>query len=992
MPGSRWTAPGSPDFARRRDCLSRIVFTARRYRGARRRTSTVFLHNCSPAHLLGDIMSRLFGANRSLFLRSPSLRSRRRASKEQKSSRCNTSPTVERLEDRVMLAVISPISFTAGGQELNNLTLTTDADWLTYTDTVPHNTIYAGAFNPEFLKSIKISFTGDENNHLTKVLITGNETGSVDGPVEGAIEEECVIVAPLGVGESTCAGGFEGALEGALEAELVATGNFVLGEPNPNMHDSTKQIDIEFSLLDAIRRLPDATAIVPISPLSVAEILAVPTAINAAYLMKTGLGAPSDLASLAVFTLILAGLGISDAIVASSGDVTVDVGDMNDRVDQSAFSHNATVKLGDGNDTLIMGPGNTNVPAGNGDDTFIHTLTDRDTTQTFDGGPGDDVIAINGTVGDDFFTLSMRGPDLVIRYNEPGGSVPVVQTVYRDIANSSIDSIAISGGLGNDTFVIDDSGGAIPVRLDLGGGGGDPTTGPGPDSTGEDTIILKGDPGVPSVSNQGGLCSVPTFGGRSEVKIGTVTQVILFDGFDSNSEFFQDELPGPMTIESNYVASSITIGGSTESPDPANPDFAALAVAINGPHKFKNKTSLAYKAGTGDDTILIDAAALSKALPNLTSFVLDANSGSDSVVVEGEPSATLGIQIHGGTGDDALDGDANLFGDDGDDELSGGDGDNVLDGGPGDDLLDGGGGADTYRGGEDFDTILVSGDRRNNQIEVGQTTATTLVLTVNGVSNTDLLPDADVEEVRIESGPGDDLIKVRVADSLGATPDQSLRFDVFGGSANADSDRLVVVDDGPGNTVLHSQAPDERSGKIVVGALAPVVYQEIEYVNITPLDPVTGGTGDDGKGALVDVVPDPDEPNNTLRSATYIGANITTNISLSITPPGNTAFGIPGDEDWFRFVAQETGIIDFQVYFTQINQLANGGAGLPGGGDINIRVYDATGHLIAGSLSTDSDERITIPVVRNTTYYLRAFGATASVVNVYGLTAINIPA
>src|SRR5262249_30686950 len=95
---------------------------------------------------------------------------------------------------------------------------------------------------------------------------------------------------------------------------------------------------------------------------------------------------------------------------------------------------------------------------------------------------------------------------------------------------------------------------------------------------------------------------------------------------------------------------------------------------------------------------------------------------------------------------------------------------------------------------------------------------------------------------------------------------------------------------------------------------------------------------------------------------------------------------------WFRFVAQETGVIDFQVYFTQIDALANGGTGLPGGGDINIQVYDAAGHLSAGSLSTDSDERITIPVVRNTTYYLRVFGATANVVNVYGLTAINPPA
>lgn len=688
------------------------------------------------------------------------------------------------------------------------------------------------------------------------------------------------------------------------------------------------------------------------------------------------------------------GVNLDQLAIPFSGNVVVVLLDGNDSVDFSTISLNPlflpggpqfVAQGGDGNDTIMAGGGHNNVMGGKGNDTLVFnkTLSSIYVSPTLDdhtmGGPGNDMILIDGTAGDDIFSFKMGGignRDLIIQYTSPGAGSPIVQSVYRDFANQSIEQIVVSGYFGDDRFQIDESNGAIPARLTFQGGGG------------EDFLQLFGDlPASRVDSNFLDFGSVPTFGGISELVINGVKQTIVYDGFDLNSEFFEDTLPGPLVIQSNYVAGSIVIGASSE-----GDGFASISVSVIGPVKFKNKTSLVYTAGTGDDGVLIDAAALSALMPSLTSLVFNAHSGSDVVDVVGTPSPSLRIVIHGGDGDDVLSGDVELHGDDGDDELTGGDGNNLLDGGPGDDLLDGGGGNDTYLGGDDFDTILISGDRRNNQIDVRQTAATILSHTVDGSSETESIPLIDVEEVRIEAGSGDDVIRIRVFDALGAIPDQSLRFDVFGGSANADSDRLVVVDDGLGNTVLHSQAPDQRSGKIVVGALSPVVYQEIEIVNIAPLNPGTGGTGDDGKGKLVEVVPDPFEPNNTLSTATYLGAGATINVTLSISPPGNVAFGIPGDEDWFRFVAQETGVIDFQVYFTQINVLDNGGTGLPGGGNIDIQIYDTFGNQIATSLSGDSDERITIPVVRNVTYYLRAFGATVDVVNVYGLTAINIPA
>src|SRR5262245_52840190 len=89
--------------------------------------------------------------------------------------------TLEQLEFRCLLATITPVSFTAGGHEVNNLTLTADDDWLTYNEANPHQTFYLGAFNPDFLKSLQVTFTGNTNDHLTDMPIEGDIEGLVAG-------------------------------------------------------------------------------------------------------------------------------------------------------------------------------------------------------------------------------------------------------------------------------------------------------------------------------------------------------------------------------------------------------------------------------------------------------------------------------------------------------------------------------------------------------------------------------------------------------------------------------------------------------------------------------------------------------------------------------------------------------------------------------------------------------------------------------------------
>ena len=55
---------------------------------------------------------------------------------------------------------------------------------------------------------------------------------------------------------------------------------------------------------------------------------------------------------------------------------------------------------------------------------------------------------------------------------------------------------------------------------------------------------------------------------------------------------------------------------------------------------------------------------------------------------------------------------------------------------------------------------------------------------------------------------------------------------------------------------------------------------------------------------------------------------------------------LPGDEDWYRYIATHTATLRFDLQFESIGQLGNGAAGLPGDGQLRIDVYNSGGTLI----------------------------------------------
>ena len=107
---------------------------------------------------------------------------------------------------------------------------------------------------------------------------------------------------------------------------------------------------------------------------------------------------------------------------------------------------------------------------------------------------------------------------------------------------------------------------------------------------------------------------------------------------------------------------------------------------------------------------------------------------------------------------------------------------------------------------------------------------------------------------------------------------------------------------------------------------------------------------------------------------------------------------------FYHVVAQQTGTLDFQVYFQLFSPSL-----LPGGGDLSIQVYNAAGQLLGassgafGAASTlaspaPTGDRVRIPAVAGQSYYLRVTGAfnvdghiNPTIVNGYNATIINTP-
>ncbi|MBL7044120.1 MAG: pre-peptidase C-terminal domain-containing protein [Pirellulaceae bacterium] len=635
-------------------------------------------------------------------------------------------------------------------------------------------------------------------------------------------------------------------------------------------------------------------------------------------------------------------------------------------------------------------------------------------------------------------TSDIRGDSDVVTYDTDGlrsannyqidgdGS----DTLVIETSDGFSDRLTVAdpdGAGGNDLTVTDTVAavtvtaiGSLLARLQLNTQGGDDTV--TVNAGGTDVI------GVPITFDGGGGSDLLTVTGTPATEVDeviytpgqAVTDGRLLYQNAADATLMTIDFTNLEPVNDFVVAANLTVNGTAEENDITYTVGAAAnigRVTVDGFERidFNNKTNLNLNGNNGGDTIVVNNGQLPTGLQTVAA---SGQNGDDTITVLALPDASattfVSATLNGNDGQNVIDASElavntplTLNGGGGPDVLTGGRGDDTLNGGAGDDLLVGGDpaktpiiGDNTYDGGTGFDTIGIPGTLANDTIDVSQTSATALTSTVNGNASSETF--SNVEQARLEGKEGDDTFRVTVSDSLfvpAADPDADvLRYDVVGGPSTT-GDRLNVVDDGLGDTVIHRLSRVADMGTISIapdhpnGEAPPILYVGVERVDVTPVNNITGRTGTDELGRLFIFKTDPFEANGQMANATYLGSGATINVDPTIDP-GPGLLGTPADQDFYRVVAERTGTLDFQVYFQSQGTLANGRTGLPGNGNLDINVLDAAGNVIAGFGSnenavTDIDERVRIPAVQGQTYYLQVLGATDAI-NIYNMTVVNL--
>ena len=405
---------------------------------------------------------------------------------------------------------------------------------------------------------------------------------------------------------------------------------------------------------------------------------------------------------------------------------------------------------------------------------------------------------------------------------------------------------------------------------------------------------------------------------------------------------------------------------------------------------------LVVNGTAGDDAIAVQLDAQDSVINGLGAAIdvigvetvkLNGNGGTDTVTAFGTVDDDLIVYTptNVSAGTFSLDGSNTLF------QFTGIDGNFTVFG-------QGGVGADAA------DIVQVVGTNNHDLITVNSPSG---IITVQNAAGIDLKPVVlgdNVEIVQALGRLGNDTFLVIPAPpvSVGANNHPiNLLVYVDGGQPGA-SDALIVA--GPDGAPLapdllavvnRGRVANEGVVRIYQDSLGagnePTQWPDIVYTGVEVVAP---NVANNANGDPLELVLGADnyEPNEFRQISAYLGSGDAINVSNLAIFPNADEHPLPQftvrDRDFFRVVAKETGILDFQVYFTTVGFEEF----LPGKGDLQIQVRDDVGNIITSFGVNDftaNDERRRIPVVAGQTYYLEVFGAQSTTVNAYNLTIVN---
>ena len=511
----------------------------------------------------------------------------------------------------------------------------------------------------------------------------------------------------------------------------------------------------------------------------------------------------------------LAGGGGNDALTAGSGADSL-FGEAGD--DILLGRGGADILQGGGdNDTLAGGDGDDQMFGGDGNDRMI--WNPGDDTDLMEGGLGSDTAEVNGSGGDEVFTITANGTRVRFDRLSPA-------PFALDIGTT--ESLVLYAGGGNDSI---SSTGALStlIALTLDGGGGDDTI---LGSNGAD-VLLGGD-GNDFVDGQQGN-DVAFLGAGSDVfqwDPGDGSDVIegqadndtlLFNGSGAN-EILTISANGARVLFTRDVGNIVmdvndletftinALGGidTFTVNDLAGTDATGIALNLAGTiggatgdgladTLFVNGSNTANAIGvTGSGTgFSVSGLAASIAVTNSEGandvLVVNALGGDDNITATTLAAGVVKLTIDGGAGSDTIqasqgadtilggDGNDSVFGDNGNDTAFLGAGNDVFQWAPGD-------GNDIIEGQADVDELQFTGSNATENINIAPNGGRILFTRDIAAVTMDL---DDVEQIRFDALGGADNIVVGDLTGTDATKVE-LHLTASGGGGDGAVDTVTV--------------------------------------------------------------------------------------------------------------------------------------------------------------------------------------------------------